>query len=191
MSASLQIPKNVIPGLVPGTHDLTAKRRVWVVGTRPAMTKLLNRKGKGPNKESSFFVLILGISSQNDHSSHHRRLPARRASRGGGACAAQAARPKGGGGCANPEEQFYCRTPRWRAARQSQCVAPRALYGADAGAEGRDPAGARQTAQSLRGDRRHAQTGRQPERAYARFAGCRPVAGRLERRLFLGEGGRR
>jgi hypothetical protein len=148
----------------------------------------------GWDLDSSCFVLVLGLSSQNDHNTHHLRCPPRRAPRGGFARTAQAARPQTGGeggGGGGIRSRNYVAEAGGRPARQSQRLQTWPPLPRDAGAEGRDPAGARQTAQSLRGDRHHAQTGRQPERAYARFAGRRPVAGRLERRLFFREGGGR
>ena len=142
-------------------------------------------------QDCSFFVLVLGLSSQNDHNAHYVRLPPRRASRGGFARAAQAARPPEGGGGGRILPRNYVAEAGRCAARQPQWLQTWPPLPRNAGAEGRDPSGARQTAQSLRGDRRHAQTGRRSERTHGRFAGRRPVAGRLERRLFLGEGGGR
>jgi len=121
MSASFSNQSVVIPGLAPGTHDLPAKWRSWVAGTSPAMTKLLKQQENSGHKESSLFVLILGLYSQNDHKLRHPRPPARRASRGGSARAAQTARPQGEGGGGQSQSRNYLAEEAGRGApRQSQ-----------------------------------------------------------------------
>jgi hypothetical protein len=146
-------------------------------------------------QNSSCYVLILCLYSQNDRKSRHSRLPARRAPRGGFARAAQAACPQGeggGGGRIRSRNYVADQPPETRrakgetacrgASRQPQRVQtwrpvrglPRALQS--------HPHDCPQAERALRARHRHDERRQRSRRshgaAYSRRADARRLAGR-------------